>query len=376
MFISNKIRNKKALSLGVSAIALFLSQSVYAQESKVEVGVSGQASYDDNRFLSATNKQSVYLFRVTPTASLIIEDEGSETIFNVTGTYMKSSDEAIEADRFTYGGSVQGNYQFEYSSLTLGAGYDHQSVFDTEFEDTGRFLNNATRDRGNASFGYATQVSERVSFRISDDFQLIDYSTGNFNNYWSNNAGIGLDIAVDEKTALVQNAGYLRYESRDTTGLSFNSFSYLAGIQRDLSDNTTLTVTGGVTYLQEEDTFRWSAIAELTYELENNQFSLRAAREMTPTGLGGLRQTESIAIGSSYNYSQGTTMGVEASWRRSKGLNNLIALNDEFIGVSPWITIEVIENLRVRFAYQLRTRRIGLTNDWGTSNGFLISIDY
>ena len=373
----NKIitKNKKrALAIGVSLVALTGSQAAMSQETSVDFGISGQASYDDNRFLSTTNKQSVSLFRITPSASFIIEDEGSETIFNVTGTYMKSSDEAVEADRFTYGGSVTGNYQYEYSTLSLGAGYNRQSIFDTEFQDTGRFVNNATRDLGYASFGYATQVTERVAFRVSDRFELTDYSSLLFNNYWSNNAGVGLDIYLTENTALVQNGGYLRFESRDPLGLSYDSFSYLAGLQHDLSEDTSIVITGGITYL--EDTVRWSAVAEINYELENNEFRLRAAREMVPSGLGGITQTESVTIGTTYYYSEGSSIGVNASWRRGKGLNNIVNTNNEFFGISPWISVEILEDLRVRLQYQLRRQRIGLSNDWGISNGFQISLEY
>ncbi len=368
------ITKLNALAAGISTIALIGCQNAVGAESSVDLGISAEASYDDNRYLSTTNKRSLYLYRVTPTASFIVEDEGSQTIFTATGTYSKSSDEAVEADRFTYGGNVQGNYQYEYSTLSLGAGYDHQSVFDTEFEDTGRFLNNATRDRAHASFGYANDLSETITFRLSDNFQLIDYSTMNFNNFWSNNAGAGVDIAIDERTSLVQDFGYLHFEPQAGLAASYDSFSYLAGISHQLTEDTVITITGGATYL--EDTFRWSAVAEITHQLENNQFSLRAAREITPSGLGGLRQTESIAVGTTYNYSEGTNMGVEASWRRSKGLNNLLSLNDEFIGLSPWVSFEVIEDLQVRFSYRLRRQRIGLSNDWGISNSFFISLQY
>ena len=44
-----------------------------------------------------------------------------------------------------------------------------------------------------------------------------------------------------------------------------------------------MTVTGGVSYL--DDVYRWSAVAELVHELENNQLSVRAAREIQPSGL-------------------------------------------------------------------------------------------
>lgn len=362
------------LLASVGWFALLSAEISNAQESSVNFGLSADARYDDNRFVHPTNKQSLYTFSIRPTIDFVIEDEGSTTTFSGRGSYMFSSDHAVEEDRATYGGGVSGNYEFEYSTLSLGAGYDRQSVFETEFEDTGQFLRNQTRDRAYANFNYASELTETWTFRLFDNFQLSDYSTNFFNNYWSNQVGVGLDVAIDENTSLIQNGSYLRYEPENDLAPSLDSYSYLIGLSHQLSENTRITVTGGSTYMN--DSFRWSAVAELIYELENNQFSLRAAREIRPSGLGGLMQSESVAFGTTFNYSEGTTMGFDASWRRQQGLNNFAALRNEFVGVSPWISFEVLRDLRVRFSYRLRRQRIGLGSDWGISNGFIVAIVY
>ena len=365
---------RRPLSLGVCAVALLTCHAAVAAESSIEFGLSGEASYDDNRYLSSTNKQDVYIFRINPSVGILMEDEGSETLFSVFGSYALSSDQLVQEDRFNYGGSVTGNYQFEYSSLSLAAGYNHDSVLDTEFEDTGIFSNNATRDSGNASFGYETSLSETWSLRVSDNFQVMDYSSLVFNNFWSNRAGMGVDVLINERTALVQDFSYLRYEPENVLAPTRNSYSYLAGLRHDLSENTRMTVTGGVSYL--DDVYRWSAVAELVHELENNQLSVRAAREIQPSGLGGLKQDESISFDTTYNYSLSTNMGLTASWRRNKSLDNFIAFDNEFIGFSPWVSFEVMRDLNVRLRYHLRRQKIGITNDWGISNSFYISIEY
>lgn len=373
--IKNKSNYRVGIFLASVSYAVVLSNGqALSQESSVDFGFSADASYNDNRYLSPTNKQSVYVFNVRPTVDFIIADEGSTTILSARGSYAFSSDQAVQEDRATYGGGIEGNYQFEYSTLSIGAGYDRQSIFDTEFEDTGQFIRNQTRDRGYANFSYATELTERWVFRVSDNFQISDYSTTIFNNYWSNQVGVGLDYELNETTSVVQNGSYLRYVPENDLAPRINSYSYLIGISHQLSENTTITVTGGSSYVN--DTYRWSAIAELVYEMENNQFSFRAAREIRPSGVGGLLQSESVAFGTTFNYSEGTNMGLDASWRRQKGITTIFAVDREFIGVSPWVSFEVFEDLRLRFSYELRRQRIGLTNDWGISNGFVIAIVY
>ena len=364
----------KTFLIGVSTIGLLASQNVYGAESDVEIGLTGEGSYDDNRFLSTTNKQAVYIFRINPSVNLIIEDEGAVSTFTATSSYALSSDQLIQQDRFTYGARYVGNYQFEYNTLSLGAGYNRQSLFDTEFDDTGVFNTDAVLDRGDASIGLQFNLNENWNLRLADNFQVMNYSTAVFDDFWSNSATIGIDVVVNEKTSLVQNFSYLRYQLDNPLVQPLNSYSYLAGISHDLSENTSITITGGASRFN--GSYRWSAIAEITHELENNQFSLRAARELMPSGLGGLRQSESISFDTSYNYSESTNIGLTASWRRSKDLNNLIQLNNEFIGLSPWVSIEVIRDLRVRLRYQLRRQRIGMTSDWGVSNTFFVSIEY
>ncbi len=371
---NNRNYLKRFLILTVSSSALMSAGAAFAQESRIDVGLTADANYTDNRFMSVDNKQSVYLFNIRPTVSFIIEGEGGTTSITCRGAYALSSDQAVEEDRFTYGGGINGNYNFEYSTLNIGAGFDRQSIFETEVDDTGQFLANQTRDRGYAEFEYATQLSETWTFRVFDTFQTNSYSNAFLNDYWSNNAGIGIDIELNETTSLVQNGSYLRYEPENVLAPSRDSYSYLAGFSHQLSQGTTVTLTGGATYL--EDTFRWSAVAEIEHELENNQFTVRAAREIVPTGIGGLMQSDSVAFGSTFNYSQNSSMGVTASWRKNEGLNNLVAINNEFFSVSPWVTIEVLRNLSLRLSYQLRRQRIGLTNDWGVSNGFTIAIQY
>ncbi len=314
----SKNNRTSLLMASVSCLAVFVSAEANAQESSVNFGISADARYDDNRFVHSTVKQCLYTFNIRPTVNFVIEDEGSTTTFTGRGAYMISSDETIERNRATYGGGVAGNYEFEFSTLRIGAGYDRQSVFETEFEDTGQFIQNQTRDRGYANFNYSTELNETWTFRLSDDFQINDYSTAFFNNFWSNQVGVGLDVAINEQTSIIQNGSYLRYEPENVLAPSIDSYSYLIGISHQLSEDTSITVTGGSTYMN--DTFRWSAIVELAHDLENSQLSFRAAREIRPSGIGGLMQSESVAFGSTLNYSEGTDFGFNASWRRGDSL--------------------------------------------------------
>ncbi|MCP5380897.1 MAG: hypothetical protein H6912_00880 [Kordiimonadaceae bacterium] len=375
---NNKIAMKPAfqrLFLGVCSAALFSAQIATAAETDATFGLSAEGSYDDNRYLSNTNKQSVYILNIRPTVGLTIENEGSQTTFTAYGAYALSSDQAVQKDRFNFGAGVSGVYEYEYSTLTLGGGFDRQSVFETEFLDTGIYAgNNGWRDRGNASFGLKTSLNETWSLRLSDSFQILDYSTINYNNYWSNVVGLGVDVALNERTSLVQNFSYLRYEPDNIFMTSLNSYSYLAGLSYELDENTLVTVTGGATYLSGD--YRWSAIFELSHQLENNLFSVRGARELLPSGLGGVRQSDSVEFDSTYNYSESVNMGISASWRRSKELNNITQLDNEFFGISPWVSFEVMRDLNIRLRYQLRRQKIGLSNDWGISNVFSISIAY
>lgn len=365
---------RKSLYLGVCSTALLLCSHAVGAETSVEYGLVTDGSYEDNRYLSTTNKQDVYILSIKPSVGILLEDEGSQTLFSAFGSYALSSDQLVQEDRFSYGGSVSGNYQFEYSSLAINAGYNHESIFDTEFLDTGVFANNATRDSGNASFVYEASLNETMSLRVSDNFQVMDYSNLFFNNYWSNKAGVGLDIALNERTAIIQDVSYLRYEPSNVLSPTLNSYSYLAGIRHDLSENTTLSVTGGVSYL--DDKYRWSAVAELDHKLENNEISIRAARELVPSGFGGLTQNESLAFNTTYNYSEGTNMGLTASWRKNKSVNNINTINNQFVGLSPWVSFEIFRDISLRLRYELRRQKLGLTNDWGISNSFHISLEY
>jgi len=47
------------LRFGICATVLVASQNAFSAESSVEFGLSGQASYNDNRYLSTTDKQDV-----------------------------------------------------------------------------------------------------------------------------------------------------------------------------------------------------------------------------------------------------------------------------------------------------------------------------
>lgn len=364
----------KFLYTGLCVSAFLFGNPSLAAETSIELGASANTSYDDNRFLSTTNKQAVYLFSVSPVVDLIIEDEGSLTVLSTTRTFTKSSDETIEKDRFTYGASLTGNYELQSSNLNLGAGFSRQSIIETEFEDSGAFSNNTTRDRGYAQVGIQADLSERWGVRLSNNFQILDYSVGSFNNYWSNSAGLGLDIAVSETSALTQDAGFLYYKPQNMLRPASNSYSYRAGIRHQLSPDTTISINGGATYFN--SSYRWSAVAEITHELENNTFTLRAARELVPSGLGGLRQGETVALEVDFDYSESIAMGIGASWRRSSEINVILIDRREFIEVNPWIAVEVMENLRLRFSYRLRRVRIGIMNNWGISNGFNVGVQY
>ena len=352
-----------------------LNHNLFAGDTDTELGIFLKLSFDDNVFLDAATKEEIYYAEVSPTFKINFEEARYRTEVTASGKFRKSSDQDVEKDRFDFGVDLTGAYDFPTSVLNGALGFHRKSVLDTEFEDSGQFRNNDTKNAGNALIGYQTELSERWRLNISDNFQLVDYSSNFFNNFWNNTINIGFERDWTEYTVITFDFGYNRYQPDSDLLTSTDSYSFAIGLLYSYSENTSITANTGGTYVN--DKLRWNAKLQISHELENLKFTLDASRQVSPSGLGEVRQTESISSNVSYSYSEDITAGLGASWRNSNSITAVTLQQDtKSQEISPWVNWQVDEHWNIRLSYRLRRLKRTLDNGWGVSNSVFLEFRY
>lgn len=305
----------------------------------------------------------------------------------------------------------------EKFSLSLATDYSKDSRRDRDFEESGlvdesnrpvteQVLERVVRTRQNTELSTDYVLSEITTTSLSYEYSQSDYDDPEFADYFSHNAGIGVerDISTILPEARV-NIGvhYLRYESElsefetnEQTDRIIDSVSAMAGINGRLTEriqvsaqlgarltDTSITIRNETGVLIKEFYSEWGTIGELKYryEKEYTNYNLSLTHDITPrSSTGGTVNNTASVISMNHRLTEKIRVGLEAGYylNRSDASLSSEEIDEHAMRIRPDLRYIISEYVFLEGFYSFRSVMDEVSNTETERNlvMILVSIGY
>lgn len=228
-------------------ILMGASAEVSALDYTADLSLSVSEQYNDNIFLTRSNKVQDFITIVTPAVALSTRTEKAEAMINYSPSFLFYH-ENDDNNSITHQASARGLYRLS-DSLTLGLSdayvYSKESSVLRTIEGSGPIT------RGQETISTNTLIGD-ISYRLSGQFSLqgaatytaTDVSHSETGDYSTYAGRLGINYLFDEKTTLRANATYTFYDY--SIAGNANSQEYTLGANYRITPTITADGYGGV----------------------------------------------------------------------------------------------------------------------------------
>ena len=360
--------------LALSGVLVALTTST---TNAVEIILTGRldstVEYNDNIFLSNTNKTSATSFAANPQVTVSAESEQNKASLTGTG-HVERFDGVSNRDVNDYGVSFNESYTAS-ERLTLGANasYSRDSLLRAEIQDTGLIAlqGHRTNITGGASIGYRLSETDRIdlSGAYSDQSYssaaLIDYSEYTASAAWQKQLSDRVSLTTSFSGAIEKPGSSLipttRY-GQGTLGLSYavsevTSLSAFAGanyVESSLPNSGKIGVSAG-------------ANAKLNYEFTSLNASVSYG--ISPSGIGQLTRSTTATASFSRQLDQHLYFDAGADVRFNKPQSNvLFSYNRRYYDGSASLRWEFARYFGLAAYYRYSRQRLTAGGVWASAN--------
>ena len=348
--MSKTIKRLLAASIGGLAAIGGISSEIAAAEYEQDLSVTAGIIAESNAQYVESGG-SVTRVSVAPSYRGAWRTETNEVEAQVSLNLQKSSDEQRFSDREDTQLALNWTGLAERGQHWLAANFTERSTKISELDDSSFLFVDGTQRRSGLSGGISRSVTEKSSLSGQLGYQRTDYSGGGFTDFRTTNASVEYAYQQSARQSLYLSVAATDYKPL-TTGLipilDDRILSTTVGLRRSLNERLSLDLNLGVSDTDNADTgngVNFSAL--LAYEYERSQLSLQAARAITPSGVGGIRETDFIVGSYSYLLDELSSVGGSINYRSNGALVDSKSSNFEV-----WYSRSVSENLSGRVSLQ------------------------
>ena len=360
-----------------------------ATEWSISGRLNPSVEYDDNTFMSATDKESSMRYSMMPTVTTTRADENSNISLSAGYRLQRYTSVDIEDTEDPFA-RFNSSYNTERSRFGLGLGYAETQTRDNAADDTGNFRNNSTQTSKTISPSYSYQLTERDTLSFSGSY--VD------NTYDSN-------ASNDNKLKSITTDWMRQYTERLSAGLSVGAYNYKSdsSISSFAVENDNYNILALLNY---QITELWlidgrvgmrRLESELTNDLgfkEGNSssgasFDVTASRQgeidtltlslsqgLSPNSNGGVDEHQSISVNWSRSLSDTLTAGISARYLESESaIIDSSKLKREYYDISPSISWQLDRNLGLNFSYSYSKQAQESGRD-ADSNAVNVTLNY
>jgi hypothetical protein len=375
-----------------SLLAIADRGEMQAAEWSVEPSMSAKGEYHSNLLLAFGPQQSTYAYWLSPAARFTGSTESLQVNSRLAADfaqYYGGRDTTIVNVYFPL--SVQ--YRAERSTWRLNGGLTRDNTLRSELLQTGVVLAFAQRNLWSANPIWTYNVTERVSAESSYQYQNAMYENGaqsGLIGYQVHTGSQTLSYKIRE-TDSVQITGlatrFLAPERNDTVS---NTYGVQIGGTHALSEHVTLSASGGPRFISnsistgfgtlEDRSTVWTFNGKATTKYERAQLTFDIGRDIFPSGLGLLIQTDHLAASASYQITDKISVSLsgQASIVDPVQASALLGLAREtrFFTVSPQVNWHVGEYWNVEAGYSYSRRELEGFDQNGESHAARFMVTY
>jgi len=375
---------KLFLAIVLQSLTLSIAQ---AAEWSLTSTLNPTSKYDDNVFLSDTNKQDSFQFQIRPTLFGKYALEDSEYSVDL-GYSIERYFSIPNLDRQNPFINFNTNHQNERSSWGLRAGYAESSTRnDAEF-DTGNFTTESTVTTRTLSPSYNYKLTERDSLSISGGYTDRVYSTNDYGDNESISLSTGWQHQFSERLSAGLNLSATNYQSERSSLTTDNDIYNLGtSLNYQLTELWSLSGQVGLRKLNSQQSNLLGLNDESTssgtsYNMTANRagelddFSITLFRGLTPSSTGEVNEQDRISVQYSRRLTETISANFNSSYQQTTSALQDTSNDRKYLRFSPSVKWQFERNLGLSMSYDYRQQKRSDPATDATSNAVFVTLLY
>jgi hypothetical protein len=352
------------------------------------LGVKG--TYNSNLLLTPLPHHDTYGYWVTPATELAGKTErldvSSRIAADVVGYF------GGEDRQFTnVFAPLSVRYKTEKDLIGFTGGFTRDNTLLSELQETGVVLQFAQRNQWTLNPTWTRKLTEKLAFQSSIQGSDTTYETARLVDYRVMGGSGGLQYQLSERDQIQLLGSYTDFRTTDSPfGFQANYPGINMSLTHAFSESLTGTINGGPRFLSStsqvplgaitaHDTV-WLAGASMTKNWERATVHVSFARDLAPSGLGLLIQTNRGEITGSYELSETLTgslnvVGILTSGRSSAAIGGVFP-DSSYVSLTPKLSWKVLEWWQAEVSYMYRWRDVDTAADSAESHATTFMVTY
>lgn len=321
-----KQATEKIISRQVKAL-LFLSMAlpftfhpIYAAEFSNKVILTGGVEYDSNPALSEDDRESVWIYSLTPQVMLDARDGINRWYLDAALLMQKHSNERVLTDRDDPRLTIGWDRTYESGMFGIKADYRENTSRILELKSTGEFKDRDGTQKTKLLAGrWQHAFTPRLSALTEAGYTDVEFDdTTSLGSYDVSDIGTKLTYAYTERIDTHLQVGYAHYRPDrllDDTDL----VRLLLGVTYQIREGVNIAASAGVYNLSGEQSHDgWEGGLKLDYAAERMTYLAEANRGLAPAGIGGFQKTDTYRLGWIFDISERDKVGADYGLYRTK----------------------------------------------------------
>jgi hypothetical protein len=385
-----------------------LSDPSRAAEWSIEPSLDLGAVYNDNISLTSAPHPSVWGWQLWPAVVFTGATENLSVNGGLRlGLIRYYGEQGLNHNDYYF--TSRSSYKTERDVLGLNLAVISDPTLVTELATTGVVLAYRQRTQLTASPSWTRYLTETTFLTATYSYSGVNYAdtpgTGLI-DYRDQTATVGLQRIFDEANLGTVTAYYDRFETNpsavvaNTYGIQAgfdHRFSetlrgtFVAGVRQTQNTNTTQTLVcdgpilfgiclgnlSTVTSVTEQTSTGWTLNVGLEKRWETASLAGRLSREIYPTGVGSLVQTDRLQIGWTNQWSPTITTSVNASTYQSEYIGGTVTnSNSRYYRIDPKLDWRISEQLLLSARYSFSRAENESNSTSANANAVYLTLSY
>jgi hypothetical protein len=379
-----------------------------AAEWSMEPSVTLRTEFDDNINFTSAPHPSVWGIKLSPDVKF---SATTETL-NVTGGLRVNfnryfGESGLNTNDLIF--SLRSSYKTERDVLGLNVDAVRASTLVSELSETGVVQARRQRTRLTANPTWSRHLTEATAITASysyRDARYADTAGTSLINYREQTATAGLQTNLSERDVASVVAYYDRYET-DPAQFQANTYGIQAGYDRAFSETLHGNLVVGVretrstvssqalicdgpilfgicfgnlmllTSTQSGTSTGYTLVAALDKKWETTQLSARLSREINPSGVGALVQTDRAGVFWNQQWSPTVSYSVDGAVYQSRYVGNIVTgSNSRYYRIEPRVSWKITEWWTLSSGYSYSHVKYENTPIGATANVVYLVLSY
>jgi hypothetical protein len=352
------------------------------------VGVRGE--YNSNLLLTPLPHSRSYGYWITPAADLAGKTERLEVSSRIAADFVGyfGGEDRQFANAFA---PLSIRYQTEKDLIGFTGGFIRDNTLLGELQETGVVLQFTQRNQWTANPTWTKRLTEKLSLQSGIRFSDTTYEGGRLVDYRLVGGSGGFLYQLSERDQLQLSGSYVDFLTTDSPSPFRADFPGInMSLTHAFSESLTGTVYGGPRFLSTSsqsplgdittsDTV-WLAGASMTKRFERASLQAALSRDLLPSGLGLLLETDRGEVSASYDVSETLACSLTVVGILTSGTTNAVIggvyPDSRYVSVAPKLSWKFLEWWQAEVSYLYRWRDTDTAIDSAQSHATTFMVTY